>query len=101
MGNVISRTYDNTFSTAEKQLVANVIKKEFQELIDSYVEFLRNISRVVARNHTDDVEREKRKFNDVRKELINFLSQHKLFFTVKGIQILTETGSAFTHVDFR
>ena len=96
MGNVISRKYNNIFSTddQEKQLYTDVIKKELREIIDSYVGFLRNISRVIARKHTDDVEREKRKFNAVRKELINFLFQHKEFFTLKGIQIFTDTGSA-------
>ena len=80
------------FSTDEneKEFDMNVIRKAFQQVIDSYVEFLRNISRVIVEKCTDYVEREKRKFNAVRKELLDFLFKHRKFFTLTAIKLLSD-----------
>ena len=58
-----------------------------------YVHFLRKISRANLGKYIDDIQREKRKFNAVRKELLVFLSEHRMYFTVKAIELLSNDGS--------
>ena len=77
----------------EKGLDINVIRTAFMQVFDKYVYFLRSISRAIVGKRTNDVEREKRKFNAVRKELFNYLFVHRMFFTVKAIQLLSNNRS--------
>ena len=95
MGSTISSAYNKIGSTEENENELNieVISKKFGHVIHSYVNFLRNISRAILESCTNDVEREKRKFNSVRKELLVFLSEHIMYFTVKAIELSSNDGS--------
>ena len=95
MGNLISSTYSEIFNTEEneKHLDVNGIRNAFINVVHSYIIFLWRISQTIVKKRSNDVEGEKRKFSLVKKELYNFLIRHKIFFTFKKIQLLSNNGS--------
>ena len=95
MDNVYSSAYSKIVVTEQNksELDIKIIRKSFSQVVGMYVWFLQNISFVIVRNYTDDVEREKRKFNAVRRELLVFLSEHRLFFKVLSIELLSNDKS--------
>ena len=95
MGNIISSTYSGIFNTEEneKLLDVNGIRNAFIHVVHSYILFLWHISQTIVEKRTNDVEREKREFSAVKKELFNFLIRHKTFFAFKKIQLLSNNGS--------
>ena len=95
MGNIISSTYSGIFNTEdnEKLLDVNGIRNAFIHVVHSYILFLWHISQTIVEKRTNDVEREKREFSAVKKELFNFLIRHKTFFTFKKIQLLSNNAS--------
>ena len=58
-----------------------------ENVINSYLWFIRQISLRIVGESTNDLNREKRKFEAVKKELFNFLVQHKKFYELKKITL--------------
>ena len=90
MEDKISSTYNKTNVEQENHLDLTVIKTEHMLVTNSYVKFLTSISVRIVEKYTNDVEREKRKFRAVRKEFLNYLFQHRRFFRLKKIQVLSK-----------
>ena len=83
-------TNRNTSSTAEQEnnLDIRVVRDEFRYVIQQgYMKFLTLICNRIHTNATNDVERERRKFNAVRKELLDYLFQHRDFIRLKRIRL--------------
>ena len=100
MGNILSSNCNknNYNEEKEKQFDINVIRKElmlkpFMNVIRSYSGWLLYISEIIVRKQTDNVEREKRKFNAVRKEFFNFLFQHRRYVTLEAIHLMSMNKS--------
>ena len=96
MGNKISTANSTKLSTEvnENQSDFNLIVcQTLNDVIHNYVLFLLEIIVVVIRKHTDNIEREKRKFNSVRKELLDFLSKHRMYFKFDNITFYSNNGS--------
>ena len=102
MGNSISSS-DSTMCVNkenENELGIKVIRKKFVQVIVNYIRFLKTIGRRIFRSPANDIEREKRKYNDVRKELLDFVFEHRTYFTVKEIKLLSKHGSILHTLSF-
>ena len=77
---------ETLFSTVSSdQLDTWLIKKAYRDVINSYLWFLRTIGSTIVNETTDDINRETRKFNTVRKELSEFLFKHRRCYQLKTI----------------
>ena len=72
------------------QLNIGLTIEAFRDVIHNYFYFLRLICCRIVNNHTDDLNRETRKFNAIEKELSNFLLKHKKFFKLKKISLMSK-----------
>ena len=65
-------------------------------MVRSYLWFLRQISVQIVDKTTNDLIRETRKFNAVRKELSEFLIQHRKFYKIKTIILKSKEEILFS-----
>ena len=102
MGNSISSSNSTMCVNKENEneLGIKVIRKKFVQVIVNYIRFLKTIGRRIVRSPANDIEREKRKYNDVRKELLDFVFEHRTYFTVKEIKLLSKHGSILHTLSF-
>ena len=80
---------------SEEKLNINVIGSAFTDVINSYVWFLRVICGRIVNNRTDDLNRETRKFNAVKKELSEFLFKHRKFYKFNTVTVITKDDKIF------
>ena len=81
---------------SEEKLNIDVIRYAFIDVIHSYIWFLREICGRIVNRRTDDINREARKFNAVRKELSEFLFKHRKFYQLKTINVKLESDNLFS-----
>ena len=81
MGNYLSQFIKPIFTP--EQLNFGVLQDAFRNVIDSYVQFLYTIARAIVGKYTNDVSREIAKYNTVKKELVDFLFEHRKFYKLK------------------
>ena len=96
MGNNISTTNRPKLSTEVNENhfdFFDLVPHTLSEVIHNYVQFLLEITVVIIGKHKNNIEREKRKFQSVRKELFYFLLQHKIFFNFKNIKFSSKNES--------
>ena len=72
------------------------LREAFETVVNGYLLFLIEISLRIVNESTDDLNRERRKFNAVKKELFNFLIQHKSFYNLKTITLESEDEILFS-----
>ena len=76
-------------STLQNDLDVNVISDTFVDVVHSYLKFLQQIFCLILKD-AENVEINKRKFNEVKEELYTFLVKHKKFFNVKNCEVILE-----------
>jgi len=76
----------------EKQLDLDVIEDALVGVTNRYFQFLRAIALYIVEG-SDDLNREKRKFYAIKKELFEFLIAHKKFYKLKAIELELNDGS--------
>jgi len=76
-------------STFQNDLDVNIISNTFIDVIHSYLKFLQQIFHLILKDD-ENVEINKRKFNEVKKELYTFLVKHKDFFNVNNCKVILE-----------
>ena len=81
---------------SEKLLNIDVIEEAFTDVINTYHSFLREIIGRIVDETTDDLNREIRKFNAVKKELLEFLIKHKQFFKLRMITVMSKGTALFS-----
>jgi len=94
MGDTLSDVNYKNNSTVEedKQLDLDVIEDALVGVTNSYFQFLRAIALYIVEG-SDDLNREKRKFCTIKKELFEFLIAHKNFYKLKAIGLELDNGS--------
>jgi len=76
-------------STFQNDLDVNILSDTFIDVIHSYLKFLQQIFHLILKDR-ENVEINKRKFNEVKKELYTFLVKHKDFFNVNNCKVILE-----------
>ena len=80
----------NITSNIKKKADIDAITHDFASVIHYYFLFLKLISVRAVAKHTNDVKREMRKFRAVKKELFDFVVEHRRFFRFKNINLTTK-----------
>ena len=83
------------YTISSDQLNTDLINKAFSRVINDYLVSLLVISRTIMNEATDDLNRETRTFNDVKKELFDFLLKHKQFYKLYMITVMSKDEALF------
>ena len=78
------------------QINTFAVKHAFEIVISRYMMFLLVVNKTISDDTTDDVQRETRKFNAIKKELFRFLIQHNKFYIFKTINIVSVGENLFS-----
>ena len=73
------------------------IENAFNDVINSYFLFLRDIAYVIFK-YPKDVKVQKRKFDAIKKELLKYLVAHRKFYQLKSIKLLSEDNSVLFEI---
>ena len=86
---------DNIDSRLDNYYDGKELIEGFGNVINIYLWFLTQISLRIFDESTDDLNRETRKFNAVKKELLNFLIQHTQFYKLRTISLVSDDEILF------
>ena len=64
----------------------------FETVVEIYFDYLINIAYVVKKELTQDTNKEKRHFRTIKNELSKFLQEHKSFYQLKAVNIMSVEG---------